>query len=44
LQFDFWPGWMKLSGYVEGIGVLGPGLKNWPQAAAILTGKQPYAA
>ncbi|HEX3396634.1 MAG TPA: beta-ketoacyl synthase chain length factor [Steroidobacteraceae bacterium] len=35
---------MKLSGYIGGIGVLGPGLPNWPQTAAILSGKQPYAA
>jgi len=35
---------MKLSGHVAGIGVLGPGLHNWPQASAILSGKQPYAA
>jgi hypothetical protein len=34
---------MKLSAYVAGIGVLGPGLNNWPQAAAVLSGKQPYA-
>jgi hypothetical protein len=35
---------MKLSGYVAGIGVLGPGLKNWPQTAAVLSGRQPYVA
>jgi hypothetical protein len=35
---------MKLPGYVAGIGVLGPGLLNWPQAAAVLSGRQPYAA
>jgi hypothetical protein len=33
---------MRLSAYIGGIGVLGPGLNNWPQAAAILAGKQPY--
>src|SRR5258707_4935545 len=44
LQFDFWPRGMKLPGYVAGIGVLGPGLHNWPQAAAVLSGRQPYAA
>ena len=33
---------MKLSAYLGGIGVLGPGLSNWPQAAAVLTGRQPY--
>lgn len=35
---------MKLSAYIEGIGVLGPGLHNWPHAAAILSGSQPYIA
>jgi hypothetical protein len=35
---------MKLAGYVDGIGVLGPGLNNWPHAAAVLSGKQPYLA
>ena len=35
---------MKLSGYVGGIGVLGPGLNDWPQTAAVLSGKKPYAA
>jgi len=35
---------MKLSGYVAGIGLLGPGFQNWPHAAAVLLGKQPYAA
>jgi hypothetical protein len=44
LQFDFRLRWMMLPGYVGGIGVLGPGLHNWPQAAAVLSGKQPYAA
>src|SRR4029077_9069912 len=44
LQFDFWPRRMKLSAYIEGIGVLGPGLHNWPHAAAILSGSQPYIA
>jgi hypothetical protein len=35
---------MKLCGYIGGIGVLGPGLCDWPQTAAVLSGKQPYAA
>src|SRR5580698_7218729 len=35
---------MKLSGYISGIGVLGPGLTDWPQAAGVLTGQQPYVA
>ena len=33
---------MKLSAYIGGIGVLGPGLDNWPQAAAVLSHRQPY--
>jgi Beta-ketoacyl synthase, N-terminal domain len=33
---------MKLSAYIGGIGVLGPGLDNWPQAAAVLSRRQPY--
>jgi Beta-ketoacyl synthase, N-terminal domain len=35
---------MKLSGYVGGIGMLGPGLTDWRQAAAVLSGKLPYVA
>jgi hypothetical protein len=31
-----------LSAYIEGIGVLGPGLSNWTSAQAILTGREPY--
>ena len=33
---------MKIAGYVGGIGVLGPGLNNWPDAAAVLSGRQAY--
>lgn len=33
---------MRLSAYIGGIGILGPGFDNWPQAAAILAGRQPY--
>ena len=33
---------MKLSAYIGGIGVLGPGLDNWPQTAAVLARRQPY--
>jgi hypothetical protein len=33
---------MSLSAYIGGVGVLGPGLHDWPQAAAVLSGKQPY--
>jgi Beta-ketoacyl synthase, N-terminal domain len=35
---------MKLSGYVGGIGVLGPGLNDWPRASAVLSGRHPYVA
>ena len=31
-----------LTAYIEGIGLLGPGLANWPSSRAILTGGQPY--
>jgi hypothetical protein len=33
---------MTMSAYLEGIGVLGPGLSGWPNTAAILTGLRPY--
>jgi Beta-ketoacyl synthase, N-terminal domain len=33
---------MMLVGYIDGIGVLGPGLNNWPHAAEILRGDRPY--
>jgi hypothetical protein len=33
---------MTLGVYVDGIGVLGPGLRNWPEAAAVLLGRQTY--
>ena len=33
---------MRISAYVGGLGVLGPGLANWPEAAAVLSGQQPY--
>lgn len=32
----------KLSAYIEGIGLLGPGLTNWVSGRAILAGLQPY--
>ena len=35
---------MRLFGYVGGIGVLGPGLNDWPHAAVVLSGQQPYVA
>lgn len=31
-----------LTAYIEGIGLLGPGLKDWSNSQAILAGKQPY--
>jgi hypothetical protein len=33
---------MSLVAYIDGIGVLGPGLNNWPHAAEVLRGDQPY--
>jgi hypothetical protein len=32
----------QLTAYIEGIGILGPGLTDWPSARVILTGEQPY--
>jgi hypothetical protein len=34
---------MTLTAYIDGIGLLGPGLNNWPDARAILLGQQVYA-
>lgn len=34
----------RLEAWIEGIGVLGPGIANWPAAAAILAGRQSYQA
>jgi hypothetical protein len=33
---------MTLTAYVEGIGLLGPGLSDWPNGRVILEGSQPY--
>ncbi|HME37379.1 MAG TPA: beta-ketoacyl synthase chain length factor [Steroidobacteraceae bacterium] len=33
---------MRLTAYVSGLGVLGPGLCNWPETAAVLSGRQAY--
>lgn len=33
---------MMLNAYIDGIGLLGPGLDNWPQAQAVLLGQQAY--
>ncbi|MDP8983997.1 MAG: beta-ketoacyl synthase chain length factor [Pseudomonadota bacterium] len=35
---------MSLSAYVSGVGVLGPGLADWPEAAAVLSGKMSYSS
>jgi hypothetical protein len=35
---------MKLLAYIEGVGVLGPGLHDWPHAAQILQGNLPYVS
>jgi hypothetical protein len=42
LQPDFRPRRMTLSAYVDGIGVLGPGLPNWPEQPRCLSGREPY--
>ncbi len=34
---------MKLAAYIEGIGLLGPGLANWPDSQSILKGQTPYS-
>ncbi|MGP1681796.1 MAG: beta-ketoacyl synthase chain length factor, partial [Giesbergeria sp.] len=31
-----------LSAYIEGIGLLGPGLADWPAGQAVLGGREPY--
>ncbi|CAN0623539.1 Ketoacyl_synth_N domain-containing protein [Burkholderia multivorans] len=33
---------MTLSAFIESIGLLGPGLTDWPQAARVLAGDAPY--
>jgi Beta-ketoacyl synthase, N-terminal domain len=33
---------MTLSAYIEGIGLLGPGLNGWPDSVAVLAGQLPY--
>jgi hypothetical protein len=33
---------MKLAACIESIGLIGPGLSNWPHAAEVLAGRQPY--
>jgi lambda repressor-like predicted transcriptional regulator len=34
---------MSLEAFVQGIGLLGPGFPNWPEAAAVLAGRRAYA-
>jgi hypothetical protein len=34
---------MKLEAFVQGVGVLGPGICDWPDAAAVLAGRKVYA-
>jgi hypothetical protein len=33
---------MKLSAYIDGVGLLAPGIADWPTGAAILAGRQAY--
>jgi hypothetical protein len=33
----------RLSAFIEGIGLLGPGMSNWTEAARVLAGEAPYA-
>ncbi|GAB7545860.1 beta-ketoacyl synthase chain length factor [Cupriavidus sp. CuC1] len=35
---------MQVSAFIEGLGLLGPGFKDWPQGAAVLAGTLPYAS
>ena len=35
---------MRLAAYLDGIGVLGPGLNGWPNTAAVLSGRRPYTS
>ncbi len=35
---------MRLSAFIESVGVIGPGLANWPQAADVLAARAPYAS
>jgi hypothetical protein len=34
---------MKLTSYIAGVGLLGPGLANWDETASVLSGKAVYA-
>lgn len=35
---------MKLRAFIESIGLIGPGLADWPQAAEVLAGRAPWAS
>ena len=35
---------MVLTAYIQGVGILGPGLSDWTTAAEVLRGSSPYAA
>jgi len=35
---------MTLTAYIDGIGLLGPGLSDWPSSQAVLLGQAPYQA
>ncbi|HKT98135.1 MAG TPA: 3-oxoacyl-ACP synthase, partial [Paraburkholderia sp.] len=35
---------MKLRASIESIGLIGPGLAGWPQAAEVLAGRAPWAS
>ena len=42
LQSRFWACPMKVAAYVGGVGVLGPGLADWEDASAVLSGARAY--
>ncbi len=33
---------MSIAAYIDGIGFLGPGFSDWPQASEVLAGRRPY--
>src|SRR5579862_6921018 len=33
-----------LSAYIQGVGILGPGIADWPTAESVLQGSAPYSA
>jgi Beta-ketoacyl synthase, N-terminal domain len=42
LQSDFGARRLNIAAYVGGIGVLGPGLQDWPSTASLLSGERAY--